>query len=91
MGFRFRRSIKIAPGVRINLSKSGLSTSIGTRGATVNIRGDRVRGTVGIPGTGLSYSEQQRAQGAGVIGEGAMRILIVLAVLILIAFAALFL
>jgi hypothetical protein len=63
MGFRFRRSFKIAPGVRINLSKSGVSTSIGTRGATVNIRGDRMRETVGAPGTGISYSQQQRAGG----------------------------
>ena len=60
MGFRFRRSIKLLPGIRVNLSKSGVSTSIGTRGATINIKGDRVRTTVGIPGTGLSYSEQRR-------------------------------
>lgn len=39
MGFRFRRSIKIFPGVRINLSKKGVSSiSIGRRGAAVNIR-----------------------------------------------------
>jgi hypothetical protein len=41
MGFRFDRS-KIAPGVRINESKSGMSTSLATRGATVNVRGGRV-------------------------------------------------
>jgi hypothetical protein len=63
--FRFRRSFKIAPGVRINLSKSGVSTSLGTRGATVNVRGDRVRETVGIPGTGVSYTEQQRTSSSG--------------------------
>ena len=38
MGFRFRKSIKIAPGVRINLTKKGLSSvSVGKRGATVNV------------------------------------------------------
>lgn len=56
MGFRFRRSIKLAPGVRINLSKSGVSTSIGRPAATLNIRGDRVREIVPLRGTGISYS-----------------------------------
>jgi len=59
MGFRFRRSFKIVPGVRLNVSKSGLSTSIGRPGATLNVGGKRgPRVTVGLPGTGLSYSEQ---------------------------------
>lgn len=59
MGYlRFRKSIKLAPGVRINLSKSGPSVSVGRRGASVNIgrRGTRV--TAGIPGTGISYTER---------------------------------
>ena len=52
MGFRFQRRIRIAPGVRLNLSRSGISTSVGGRGFTLNSRGTA---TVGIPGTGLSY------------------------------------
>jgi hypothetical protein len=52
MNFRFRRSIKIAPGIRINISKSGLSTSVGGRGLTWNSRGAL---TASIPGTGVSY------------------------------------
>lgn len=56
MGFRFRRSIKIAPGVRLNLSKSGVSTSIGKPGATVNLSKRGTKTTIGLPGTGLSYS-----------------------------------
>ena len=55
--FRFRRSVKIAPGVRLNFSKSGVSTSIGTRGAHVTLGHGKVRKTVGIPGTGVSYTE----------------------------------
>ena len=87
MGFlRFRRSFKIAPGVRINLSKTGVSTSIGRPGATVNIRDDRVRETVGIPGTGLSYREEQRT-GSGAAGQ----ILAALLILALIAFGVVFL
>lgn len=56
MGLRFRRSFKLFPGVRLNISKSGLSTSFGVRGASVNLSGRGIQGTVGIPGTGLSYS-----------------------------------
>ena len=56
MGFRFRKSIKIIPGIRINLSKSGPSLSVGGRGLTTNLSARGTRTTVGIPGTGLSYS-----------------------------------
>ena len=56
MGLRFQRRIKIFPGVYINLSKSGISASVGGKGATINVgsTGRRIV-TVGIPGTGLSY------------------------------------
>lgn len=68
MGFRFRKSIKILPGVRINVSNKGVSSvSVGKRGATLNVGKKGVRGTVGIPGSGLSYSSyapyQQNRQG----------------------------
>jgi len=45
MAFRFWRRIKIAPGVTLNLSKSGGSLSFGPRGAkfTVGSRGKRAR------------------------------------------------
>jgi len=56
MGLRFQKRIKILPGVYINLSKSGVSASLGGHGATVNVghTGKRMV-TFGIPGTGLSY------------------------------------
>ena len=57
MGFRFRKTIKLFPGLKFNLSKSGVSTSIGGPGATINISNRGTRGIVGIPGTGISYSE----------------------------------
>lgn len=56
MGFRFRKSINVLPGVKLNISKSGISTSVGGRGATVNFSKRGTRTTVGIPGTGISYS-----------------------------------
>lgn len=56
MGVRFRKSVKICKGVKVNFSKSGASLSLGGKGHSVNVgtRGTRV--TAGIPGTGLSYS-----------------------------------
>lgn len=56
MAFRFRKSFKIAPGVRLNVGKRGGSLSIGGRGATVNISSRGTRATFGIPGTGIGYS-----------------------------------
>ena len=58
MGLRFRKTISVLPGVRLNISKSGVSASIGTKGATLNIGRKGARGTVALPGTGLSYSEK---------------------------------
>lgn len=57
MGLRFRRRIKIAPGVHVNIGKKGTSISLGRPGATLNVGGKKgPRVTVGIPGTGLSYT-----------------------------------
>lgn len=57
MGFNFRKSFKIAPGLRLNVGKKGISSvSIGGKGARVNVSKNGTRTTVGIPGTGLSYS-----------------------------------
>lgn len=55
MGFRFRRRVSIIPGVWLNLSKSGISTSLGGRGLTYNLSKRGTRKTVGLPGTGLSW------------------------------------
>src|SRR5688500_7327902 len=63
MPFRFCKSFKIAKGLKINLSKSGVSTTIGGRGASVNISKHGTRTTVGLPGTGLSYSSTSGAAG----------------------------
>ena len=54
---RFQKRIKIFPGLTINLSKSGVSTSLGPKGGTVNVKGGRTKLTVGLPGTGLSHTE----------------------------------
>jgi hypothetical protein len=64
MGFRFRKSIRLLPGVRLNLSasKNGLSPSIGlgVRGANINLSKRGTRTTLGVPGTGLAYVDEKR-------------------------------
>jgi hypothetical protein len=64
MGFRFQKRISILPGVRINLSKSGASASIGPRGADVNIGAGGITTNAGIPGTGLSYRSKLGTHGS---------------------------
>lgn len=67
MALRFRKSIKLAPGIRMNLSGSGLGWTLGPRGASVGIG---KRGTflnTGIPGTGLS--SRQSLTGGGSTGS----------------------
>lgn len=55
MGFRFRRSVRLIPGVRLNFSKSGVSASFGIRGASVTVGKSGTHLNLGIPGTGLSH------------------------------------
>lgn len=58
MAIRFRKRVKIAPGIRLNISNGGVSTSIGKPGATVNVGKNGVTGTTGLPGTGLSVQKK---------------------------------
>lgn len=67
MSFRFRKRSGLLGGLlHLNWSKNGLSSiSIGKPGATFNIpvaRSGGTRTTVGLTGTGLSWSEQAPAQ-----------------------------
>ena len=62
MSFRFRRSVKLFPGVRMNLGLRGASLSVGGRGHSMNFSGRGIRSTVGIPGTGLSYTSSMSAR-----------------------------
>ena len=61
MGLRFRKGVRLLPGVRLNISKQGISSlSIGGKGLTYNIGKKGTRGTIGMPGTGLSYSKYDK-------------------------------
>jgi tetratricopeptide (TPR) repeat protein len=61
---RFRKSIKIAPGVRVNVGKKSVGVSAGVRGArySVSSSGRRTQ-TVGIPGTGISHVSTKGSSG----------------------------
>jgi Protein of unknown function (DUF4236) len=54
--FRFRRSIKLLPGIRWNIGKKSTSVSFGVRGLNYTLGTKGSRTTVGIPGTGISYT-----------------------------------
>jgi hypothetical protein len=57
MGFRFYKRVHF-PGGSVNLSKNGASLSLGCRGAHVTLGNGSVRTTVGIPGTGIFWTDQ---------------------------------
>lgn len=69
MGFRYRKSINLGGGFRVNLSTKGIGYSWGVKGYRVTKTADgRTRQTVSIPGTGISYVEEhgkKRQQSAG--------------------------
>ena len=58
MGYRFRKSINLGGGFKINLSKSGIGYSWGIPGMRYSkLANGRERHTYSIPGTGISYVE----------------------------------
>ncbi len=59
MGLRFRRSVRIMPGVSLNISKSGLGISAGPRGMKFGVGPRGVHRSVGLPGTGLHFREEK--------------------------------
>ena len=63
---RFRKSIKILPGVKLNLNKKSASVTVGSKGMhhTVSTNGNTTT-SVGIPGTGLSYVETKSKKKKG--------------------------
>ena len=58
MSFRFWRRKKVAPGVTLNLSKSGMSVSLGPPGAKVTLGSRGTQVTFGLPGTGMFWSKR---------------------------------
>ena len=57
MTFRFRRRLRIFPGISLNLGKTGISFSFGRPGAHVTVGPKGTRTTVGLPGSGISLTQ----------------------------------
>ncbi len=74
MGFRFRKSINLGGGFRINISKSGIGYSFGGKGYRYTKKANGgTRITASLPGTGLSYvheSGNQKYNDAGSSSAG---------------------
>ncbi|HHX0999896.1 TPA: DUF4236 domain-containing protein [Pseudomonas aeruginosa] len=58
MAIRFRKSIKVVPGVRLNISKSGVSTSAGGKGLTANVSKSGVSTSIGKKGLTANLSKK---------------------------------
>ena len=59
MGLRFRKSINLGGGFKINLSKSGIGYSWGVKGYRITKKATGgTRHTASIPGTGISYTHE---------------------------------
>lgn len=56
MPVRIRKSFNLFPGVKVNMSKGGVSFTVGRRGFHLNFSKRGVRQTVGLPGSGISES-----------------------------------
>lgn len=65
---RYRNRIKIAPGINLNLSKSGISTTVGPKGANLNFGKGGTHLNTGIPGTGI-YNRTKLSHGKEVIDQ----------------------
>ena len=55
MSFGFKKRIKIAPGLHINIGKKGVSARVGGRVAGVTVGTSGARASANIPGTGVSF------------------------------------
>ncbi len=67
MSLRFRKSIKLFPGAKINIGKTGIGISTGIKGAHIGINKRGMYTDVGIPGTGVSnfqYIGKEQSQPA---------------------------
>jgi hypothetical protein len=65
MSLRFRRSIRLMPGVRLNLGLHGTGLSVGPRGLHVGVNRRGMYTSAGIPGTGLYAMHHVRSSPEG--------------------------
>ena len=73
MSSRFRKRLRIFPGLWVNLSTRGGSVSVGGRAATINVSPKGHQETLGLPGSGLSYRTRRRPIGKAAWPAGGSR------------------
>ncbi len=56
MPVRFRRTFTLFPGVKVNVSKGGMSITVGRKGFHLNFSKRGIRQTTGLPGSGISHT-----------------------------------
>ena len=86
MVWNYRKRIKIAPGVHLNISKGGISTSVGPKGAKVTFGKNGTYLNKGIPGTGL-YSREKISGGNRSSKSGCAAVLLGISLLMGMVFA----
>ena len=64
MPLRFRRTMKVAPGMRLNLTKTGVSARIGTRGVGITTGTSGTTVSAGLPGSGVHVSKKLKKNAA---------------------------
>jgi hypothetical protein len=68
--FQFRKRVKLVPGLSLNVSKKGLGLSAGPRGVKASLSSQgRLTGSVGIPGSGVSYRGALNSNAESELGE----------------------
>ena len=87
MALRFYRRFRVIPRLRVNLSRNGPSLSIGRCGAWYTIGPRGRRATVGLPGTGLFWTERAPPAAPPHVGHRSAFVLVV----VFVALAALIL
>lgn len=63
MGIRFRKSISLGGGLKLNLNKKSAGLSFGSKGARFSVNSDgRKTTSIGIPGTGLYWTKSSEGK-----------------------------
>jgi hypothetical protein len=84
VSLRFRRSIRIAPGVHVNLGLHGAGLSVGPRGLHLGVNRRGMYTSAGIPGTGIYAVHHIRSSSGGhpTVAGSAWPVILLLAVLL---------
>ena len=85
MAWNYRKRIKIAPGVNVNLSKGGISASVGPKGAKVTFGKGGTYLNKSIPGTGLYSREKISGSGTSKIGCAPLLAIFIIGIIYLIS------